>query len=117
MDGYDHIIVAPQISSTVGPTGAKATLQTVRGIVQVDWALHGGTLMLDVIIPSSVRANVEVPLLGASKETFIVLESDTSVWANGTFVPGVDGVVAGVQQGHLISFEVLSGSYTFHTRK
>jgi len=116
-NGYDHIIVAPQISSNVGPSAVRASLRTVRGLVSVDWKFKGDSLMLVVIIPSSVRADVEVPLLGASTETFKILESSTVVWTNGTFVPGVDGVVAGIQYGQVIRLQVLSGVFFFATEK
>ena len=91
---------------------ARATLRAHRGVIEVSWARAGasasGAFELNVTLPSgSSGGSVSVPKAGA------VSEGGRAVWAGGAFVPGVPGVLAGVEEEQWLTFSVTSGAFQF----
>lgn len=72
---------------------------------------------LSVTLPVGVVGQVYIPAVGLSLAELIVLESDTPVWTNGQFVPGVSGVTAGAAVGNDVLLTFASGSYVFAAEK
>ena len=123
-----RVVIAPQVlASAAGkaanaPTSAKASLQSVKGLVEVDWALSAVTDSLSLVatVPVGATGQVAVPLLGKDASGVTVKESGRDVWAGGKFVAGVPGVLgASMRDGGVgamvpaVVFEVVSGKFSF----
>lgn len=57
--GMDHLLIHPEPVGDV--TWVKASLETVRGLVAVNWKIEGGTFHLRVEIPPGTTADVTLP--------------------------------------------------------
>jgi len=69
-------------------------------------------LQVNVTLPLGQQiSTVLLPKLGYSSVT--IVESHGTVWQNGQFVPGVDGVAGGTDLGSAVQLQVLSGEYQF----
>jgi len=66
---------------------------------------------LGITVPVNSLASVAVPKRALSDIS--IFESNQLVWQNNKFVPGVPGVVSGLDQADRVIFEVGSGSYQF----
>ena len=107
--GYRTFQIRPAVIDDL--TSASASLDTVRGRIEVEWEKGEGTFTLRVVVPANTHATVSVPVAGI--ESAKVTEGGTPVWSNGAFAEGVDGITAGRQDGDYISFDVGSGTYEF----
>jgi len=58
--GYRHVVVAPRPPAGLG--WARATVETARGRVGVEWRLSGDALEIDVELPAGSRATVRPPV-------------------------------------------------------
>ncbi len=96
-------------------TRASASMKTVRGIVSSSWQRNRDGILLAVSIPTGSRAKVSVPKAG--RQHVVVTEGGRDVWKGETFVKGVDGVLAGKDDGEHVTFDVASGSYAFVLRE
>jgi len=101
-----------------GPNGVSGQLGTVRGTVFAEWQraavnASAATSTLDITLPVGVGGSIRVPRLGLAAAHFVVTEGGRPVWAKEAFVPGVAGVVAAESDELYVTFEVLSGRYTF----
>jgi len=107
---YAALPLAADIAAAV--PFARATLQAHRGLVEVSWARSpAGGLQLNATLPSGSEGTVSVPKsFGAATA---VSEGGAPVWASGTFVPGVAGVLAGADDGEFVTFSVTSGAFVF----
>lgn len=91
---------------------ARVTLAAHRGTIEVSWARVGAAaLQLNATLPSGCQGTVSVPK--AAGAATAVTEGGASVWAQGAFVAGVPGVVAGAEDGSFITFSVTSGAFVF----
>jgi alpha-L-rhamnosidase len=63
--GFEHIIIKPFIPESM--SFVKASTQTVRGRVAVEWTKHNGALELKVTIPANSSATVFVPAASAKQ--------------------------------------------------
>jgi hypothetical protein len=105
-------------------SSVSAVLGTHIGAVESGWnrTKHNAesismtnTIMLwhRVGIPVGAVAEVHVLIYDWGEQSVTVLESGSTVWANGKFQPGQTGVTSGVAgQGEII-FSVGSGIYEF----
>ena len=92
---------------------ARATVEAHRGLLEVSWARMATGLQLNVTLPSGSGGTVSVPKTFGLTTT--CLESGVTVWSGEAFVPGVPGVLAGVDDGDFITFTVTSGAFLFST--
>jgi len=107
--GYERIAIKPQVVGDL--KSAAASLQTVRGLVAVDWKRGDKSLELNTTLPVNSRATVSIPTMGLEKVT--IIESAQPVWKNGSYVAGVPGITGGNAIGDHVIFDVGSGSYRF----
>ena len=63
--GFAHIVIKPFIPESL--SFVRASTQTVRGRVAVDWKKQGGSLQLNVSIPANSTATVHVPAASAKQ--------------------------------------------------
>ena len=90
--GYATVSIAPQISKTLGPSGVRAAVNTVRGRVASNWTRHseerasadGCFVELSVSVPVGVAATVQLPLLGRDAAVVTVDEAHFGrLWGGG----------------------------------
>jgi alpha-L-rhamnosidase len=110
--GFRKINIKPRIVKDL--TYAKASLETVKGLVSSSWKKTDGSLILEVTIPVNSVAKVSVPKIGLQNVN--VTESDKTVWKNGRFIKGVSGITAGSETDDYVTFDVGSGSYRFQLK-
>jgi len=96
--GYRHVRIRPSVT---GLAHATARIETVRGMVGVEWRHDGGSLVLRVEVPANTTADVHVPGAGAG----VALEGARP----GGGPPGVTPLGDGV-------FRVGSGNHQFTAR-
>ncbi len=89
----------------------KASHNTIRGRVAVHWRKGGDSLTMDVTIPANTTATVSVPTLGLKDVT--IAESGRTVWKDGEYIDGAEGVAAGRREDDYVTFDVGSGVYSF----
>ncbi len=92
---------------------ARATVAAHRGVVEVSWARGPTGLALNVTLPSGAAGTVSVPKTFGAGTT--VCEGGAVVWRAGAFVPGVAGVLTGVDDGPFVTLTVDSGAFEFST--
>lgn len=109
--GWEHFSVKPHVVGDL--KWAKGTVQTLRGKVESRWRRTDRGVRLDVTVPANSQATVYVPKGGASQCG--VKEGGKVIWRGGRFVPGVDGITSGRDDGEWIGFEVGSGEYSFES--
>jgi len=63
--GFEHILIKPFIPHSLSLV--KASVQTVRGQVAVEWTKKNTSLQLNVIIPANSSATVYVPADAANQ--------------------------------------------------
>lgn len=91
--GFEHIIIKPFIPDSM--SFVRASTQTVRGRVAVEWKKQNGSLQMNVTIPANCSATVCVPAPSLQVVT------STPQLPKGRFENGA------------VSFQVGSGSYEF----
>lgn len=63
--GFEHVLIKPFIPESMSLV--RASTQTVRGRVTVEWTKKNGSLQLNVTIPANSTATVYVPAASANK--------------------------------------------------
>jgi hypothetical protein len=123
--GYAAVKIAPQISKTLDPASANATVSTVRGVVEVAWTRHSigdelasctngrsPLVTMTVSVPVGMLGEVHIPLLGRDPAALIVEETRVGgtlrVWAG-----AVDATVSAVWLQKLPRVE--GGALVFET--
>ena len=109
--GFSEIVIQPFIADDL--VSAGAVVKTVRGLISSRWRKTAGGLTLDVLIPPNATAVVHVPTLGSDRPR--IVETRSTAWENGAYVPGVDGIThAEADRGATaVAFSVGSGYYRF----
>ena len=88
--GYATVTIAPQISPTLDPASANATVRTVRGVVASSWVRHDDRLCVDgqvelvtlqVAVPVGMRGELRLPLLGRAASVVSVGARDVGASA------------------------------------
>jgi len=107
--GYQRVLIQPQ------PVGdlqyVKASQQTVRGNVTVNWTRGNASFHLKLSIPAGMEADIAVPTLDLKNVQ--ITESGLTVWKSGVYVPGGVGLGGAKASGDSIIFHSGSGSYDF----
>ncbi|MFT4664719.1 MAG: alpha-L-rhamnosidase [Polaribacter sp.] len=98
--GYKHILIQPQPTKEL--SYAKATYQSLHGLIVSDWSYKEGRFYLDVILPPNTSASITLPKATLNE----VLEGDTRI-------KSANGILESVQEGEDVIIELGSGSYQF----
>lgn len=105
--GFERFIIQPGVVE--GITDVKATLKTVRGIIQCHWQSSKGRFTLDLVVPTGSQAKV---LLQAPPDTEL-LEGKQILWKNEQpYSLHEDSLQVNREEKSLIC-QVGSGSYQF----
>ncbi len=107
--GYRTVVVRPRVVGDL--TSAKASIESGRGLIAVEWEKGEGAFTMTVTVPPNATAEVHVPKLGLSGVS--VTEGSTPVWQDGSFVGGVDGISGGTETDDAVSLDIGSGTYAF----
>lgn len=108
--GFKKIIIKPHVAGDL--TYVKGSLKTVRGLIAVEWKKGNGSLDMNVTIPANTIAWVSVPKIGLDNVT--VSESGSIIWKNRVFTKEGEVITDGLEESEYITFNVGSGSYSFH---
>ena len=92
-------------------TYVRASQNTVRGLVAVDWRSDSSTLTIVVTVPANTAAEVSIPTMPG--QDVAVTESRVPVWDGSQFVSGAAGISSGWRTAESIAFDVGSGRYVF----
>jgi alpha-L-rhamnosidase len=106
-DGFDRIIVRPHIAD--GLTHAKASYNSIRGLIVCDWQLQDAQLHINVTIPPGVAATVYVPTTDAASVT----ESGNSMSQALGILPLTTQPAGAV--GLCVAIRAASGQYHFES--
>jgi alpha-L-rhamnosidase len=108
--GFEDFHIKPHVLGDL--THAKATVRTVRGRILAAWKRGPDGLEMEVEIPVNSRARLSIPTLGLGG--IVISENGQKVWDFGTYVPGVEGVLAGkAGEGDYVTLTLGSGAYRF----
>ena len=110
--GFRSIEIKPHILGDL--TSASASIKTVRGRLSSSWKRKGNSIILEVTIPANSQARVSMPKVALGKIT--VEESGKTIWKNGSYFDGVEGITDGSESAEYVIFDVGSGSYAFKVR-
>ncbi len=99
---YKHSLIKPQPPADGAITHAKATLQTLYGLLSSAWKIEGQTFHLDVIVPANTTATVRVPTKDAAKVT-----------ESGKPAKAAEGVKFVKYEDNVAVYEVAAGTYAF----
>ncbi|MCX7047568.1 MAG: glycoside hydrolase family 78 protein [Candidatus Sumerlaeota bacterium] len=97
---YKQIVIAPQMGKKL--TAAKVGYRSIRGLIESDWKLDGGKLLLNVTIPANTTAVVSIPAKAAADVT-----------EGGQAFDKVEGVKFLRMEGGRAMLAVESGNYAF----
>jgi alpha-L-rhamnosidase len=112
--GWTEIHIEPFVPRDLN--AARGSIRTGHGVVAASWRKTPDRIELVAEIPVNTTAQVSVPKLGKSNVT--ISESGSTVWQDGSFVPGVKGLTGATECAEFVSFDAGSGSYRFGlTRK
>jgi len=101
-NGFKKIIIKPQPGSDL--TYAKASYDSINGLIKSGWKIKNGKFKLDITIPANTTAMVYVPTAKIEKEADI-----EKMYSNKEFVKFVR-----TEAGFAV-FEVGSGKYRFQS--
>ncbi|MCW9713322.1 glycoside hydrolase family 78 protein [Aliifodinibius salicampi] len=107
--GYKHIQIKPFIPADMDH--AKASVETIRGIISSEWERADGELSLKVTIPPNTTGMVSIPDLG--NEEVQISEGDDLVWDAGNAINTGNGIKNGTRKEGTVIFDIESGSYSF----
>jgi len=108
--GYKRISIKPHIIGEL--KYVTASIKTVRGEVKSSWVREGDNkLRMEVTIPPNSQAKVSVPKMGL--ENVVITEGGKTIWENGSYIGGVEGITGGIESAKYVTFDVGSGSYSF----
>ncbi|ACU63086.1 alpha-L-rhamnosidase-related protein [Chitinophaga pinensis] len=110
---YAEFIFAPQPG---GVTQYSGLIPSVKGNISASFSLGSNSFTQSLIAPSGTTAIVSVP-----KDIFSTLVAEiqvggVTVWKNGTFSGGVNGVTFFRQDDKSVQFKVTPGSWQFTAR-
>ncbi len=107
--GFREIEIKPHLLGDL--TYVSASIKTVRGMVSSSWKKTDNSLTLEVGIPVNSKAKVSIPKMGL--ENFGITESGKTIWEDGSYIGGVEGITGGIESNEYVTFDVGSGSYSF----
>ncbi len=100
--GFQHILIQPRIVGDL--TWAKASHESLHGLITTQWRREDGKLSLEVSIPANTTATVVFPTTNAGETT-----------ESGKPVAQAQGVRFLSQDSGVARYEIGSGSYHFQT--
>jgi alpha-L-rhamnosidase len=107
--GFKRLAIRPHV---VGDLGfVTASLDTVMGLVSVDWRRADRSLEMKVTVPTNSQAEISIPTLALNSAK--ITESGNTVWKNRAYSPGVEGINGGREDDGYVTFDVGSGTYSF----
>jgi alpha-L-rhamnosidase len=99
--GFSKIVIRPEIEP--GLTSAKATYDSINGVISSAWILEGKQLILDITIPANTSATVYIP------------SADGKVTEGSTSAAEAIGVKVTGHEGDSLIYHVGCGVYHFHS--
>jgi alpha-L-rhamnosidase len=100
--GYKHILVQPRPGG--GLTNAKASVESMYGLVAAGWEIREGKLTVEIAVPANTTATVRLP--NAKLE---------EVSEGGKLLAGRADISRAQQAGDAVVLEVGSGKYVFES--
>jgi alpha-L-rhamnosidase len=107
--GFKRIAIMPHLVGDL--RFVTASLDTVMGLVSVDWRRADRSFEMKVTLPANSQTELSIPTLNLSSVR--ITESGNTVWHGGSYSPGIDGISGARENDGYITFEVGSGSYVF----
>jgi len=98
--GFRRVIIRPRLEGDM--RFVRASYNSIRGRIGVEWNVEGDKLYLSIVIPANITAEVYVPT-----------EDPATVTESGKPVDQADGVKLLRSEENLAVYEVESGSYRF----
>lgn len=95
---YREIVIAPQPGGTL--TSARTRYDSVRGVIETDWKIADGKMLLSMHTPANTKTMVRLPTQDAA-----------SIYVDGQ--PLANLGVEPRTTSHAVDFDIPSGSYQF----
>lgn len=113
--GFAHAVIHPY-ARECSLDFVEASTMTEQGELSVRWekSAAGASLTLEASIPPNAQATIALPTMGLRDTS--VLEGGRTIWMNGTYRHGVEGVLDGEERGDRIQLRVGSGHYRFELK-
>jgi alpha-L-rhamnosidase len=107
--GFKRVAIRPHVAGDLG--FVTASLDTVMGLVSVDWRRADRSFEMKVTVPANSQAEISVPTLTLNNAK--ITEGGNTIWKTGTYLPGVEGISGGREDEGYVTFDVGSGTYSF----
>jgi alpha-L-rhamnosidase len=107
---YRHLRIAPQMVKDL--RWASASIDTVRGRVATSWTHDDASTTLEVTIPVNCDAEIVIPE-DPQRSQSRLSEGGHTIWENGAYLRGDEGVRGVRKEGHSFIARVGSGNYAF----
>jgi len=107
--GFKRIAIKPNVVGDL--RFVAASLDTVMGLVSVDWRRADRSFEMKVTLPVNSKAEVSIPTLNL--RSISITESGNTVWKAGSYSLGIEGISGGREAVGYVTFEVGSGTYAF----
>ena len=108
--GYGTVTVFPKVPEKLA--WAKASVESIRGPISVEWRTEKERFVLLLTLPAGVEATVHMPVLDFGSA--VITEGGAAVWADNGHVSGVPGISAAEKtRDDYVSLSIGSGSYEF----
>ena len=92
-----------------GLTFAEGGVPTLKGGIDVKWIKTGSGVDLSVRVPVNTEGEVHVPIDALANP--VIVDDQTVIWSNGTFLGGTVGVSYVGVEGDYVVFQLQSGRY------
>ena len=107
--GFEKLLLRPRMIRDL--RYASGSVRTVRGDVTCAWSRTDRSIRLDAAVPLGVEAEIAIPKFNL--KNISVKEGGRTIWADGAFVPGVEGVIEAKEASGSIIIKMGSGRYAF----
>jgi alpha-L-rhamnosidase len=107
--GFEKLLLRPRMIRDL--RYASGSVRTVRGDVTCAWSRTDRSVRLDAAVPLGVEAEIVIPKFNL--KNISVKEGGRTIWADGAFVPGVEGVIEAKEASGSIIIKMGSGRYAF----
>ncbi|MBC8171774.1 MAG: family 78 glycoside hydrolase catalytic domain [Anaerolineae bacterium] len=108
--GFARFLICPSVPPDM--KSARASLKTMRGIIECAWEVQGHEFSLKVQIPVGSEAQIRIPKF-IPTDMVSIAESSIVLWAKGQEMGTLKDIHNLQQEGHAIAFTVGSGVYHF----
>jgi alpha-L-rhamnosidase len=107
--GFEKLLLRPQMVRDL--RYASGSVKTVRGDVTCAWSRTDRSIRLDAAVPLGAEAEIAIPKFNL--KNISVKEGGRTIWADGAFVPGIEGVLEAKDASGSIVIKTGSGRYAF----